>query len=89
MSAARLLVTGKVQGVWFRASTREQALRLHLQGFARNRDDGGVEVVACGDDASLALLEAWLWQGPPAARVSDVSRETLPTPPSVVGFSTL
>jgi len=88
MSAARFLVSGKVQGVWFRASTREQALRLNLQGFARNLDDGSVEVVAQGDEASLALLESWLWQGPRLAKVSNVQREVLAVPPHVEGFST-
>ena len=89
MSAARFLVSGKVQGVWFRASTREQALRLNLQGFARNLADGSVEVVALGDSNSLALLESWLWQGPKQAKVSEVQREALATPPTLEGFSTL
>jgi len=89
MSAARFLVSGKVQGVWFRASTREQALRLNLQGFARNLADGSVEVVARGEEDSLALLESWLWQGPRLAKVTDVQREALATPPTLEGFSTL
>ena len=89
MSAARFLVSGKVQGVWFRASTREQALRLNLQGFARNLADGSVEVVALGDANSLALLESWLWQGPMLAKVSNVQRQALATPPSLEGFATL
>ncbi len=88
MSAARFLVSGKVQGVWFRASAREQALRLNLQGFARNLDDGSVEVVAQGDEDSLALLESWLWKGPTLARVDDVQREPIATPPHMDGFST-
>ncbi len=88
MSAARFLVSGKVQGVWFRASTREQALRLNLRGFARNLHDGSVEVVAQGDENSLALLEAWLWQGPKLAEVSNVQREAMAMPP-MDGFSTL
>ena len=89
MSAARFLVSGKVQGVWFRASTREQALRLNLRGFARNLADGSVEVVAQGEEDSLARLESWLWTGPALARVSNVQREALATPPSMDGFSTL
>ena len=89
MSAARFLVSGKVKGVWFRASTREQALRLGLQGFAHNLADGRVEVVAQGDERSLALLESWLWQGPKLAKVGDVQREALATPPAMEGFSTL
>ena len=68
MSAARFIVSGRVQGVWFRASTREQALALGLRGFARNLPDGRVEVLAAGDDAALDRLAAWLRQGPPLAR---------------------
>ncbi|MGH8190819.1 MAG: acylphosphatase [Rhodanobacteraceae bacterium] len=78
MGCARFLVAGRVQGVFFRASTREQALRLGISGYARNLADGNVEVVACGDDAALAELERWLHQGPPAARVQAVTRESLP-----------
>lgn len=58
--------------MWYRASTREQAVRLELNGYARNLPDGRVEVLACGDKAALAELEAWLWQGPGAAGVDDV-----------------
>ncbi|HEX5488334.1 MAG TPA: acylphosphatase [Rhodanobacteraceae bacterium] len=78
MACARFLVTGRVQGVFFRASTREQALRLGLTGSARNLADGSVEVIASGDDAALAELERWLQQGPPSARVERVRREALP-----------
>ncbi|HTC27493.1 acylphosphatase [Dyella sp.] len=74
MTGARFLVTGKVQGVFFRASARNEALKLRLRGYARNLPDGRVEVVACGDAAAVDELEQWLWQGPPAARVDDVVR---------------
>ncbi|HET7062861.1 MAG TPA: acylphosphatase [Rudaea sp.] len=74
MGCARFVVSGRVQGVFFRASTREEALRLGLTGHARNLPDGTVEVVACGDDAALAQLEAWLELGPPLAQVSRVER---------------
>lgn len=84
----RCLVSGRVQGVWYRASTREQAGRLGLSGYALNRADGRVEVLACGDEAALAELQAWLWQGPPAASVDDVQcSEADAVPP--VGFTTL
>lgn len=89
MSAARFLVRGKVQGVWFRASTREKALALHLQGFARNLPDGGVEVVALGEEQALDALESWLHRGPVMAAVSDVQRENLTSPPAFDGFATL
>ena len=88
MSGARFLVGGRVQGVWFRAATRERALALQLQGFARNLADGGVEVVAVGADAALAELEQWLWQGPPLAKVTAVHREALDTSAVFEGFTT-
>jgi acylphosphatase len=74
MTCARFHVSGRVQGVFFRASTRQQALRLGLRGYARNLADGRVEVVACGSAETVGELERWLWQGPPAARVDDVVR---------------
>jgi acylphosphatase len=74
MPAARFLVSGKVQGVFFRASTRERALDLGLSGRATNLPDGRVEVVAEGPAEALDALEAWLQQGPPAAHVEAVVR---------------
>jgi acylphosphatase len=74
MTCARFHVSGRVQGVFFRASTRQEALRLGLRGYARNLADGRVEVVACGSAEAVGELERWLWQGPPAARVDDVVR---------------
>ena len=88
MSAARFMVAGKVQGVWFRASAREQAVRLGLRGYAKNLEDGRVEVLAIGEDAAIAALEKWLWQGPRLARVQDVAREDVAEPPVVFGFET-
>lgn len=87
MPAARFLVTGKVQGVFFRASTRERALVLGLHGRATNLADGGVEVIAEGDAAMLDALEAWLHHGPPAARVESVMRDAW-TGPVNDGFVT-
>ncbi|MDR2011844.1 MAG: acylphosphatase [Rhodanobacter sp.] len=78
MLTARFLVSGRVQGVYFRASTRSRARTLGLSGHARNLPDGRVEVVASGAPQALAELEAWLHQGPPAARVDKVEREELP-----------
>ena len=88
MSGARFLVSGKVQGVWFRAATRERALALQLQGYARNLADGGVEVVAAGADDAIEALEKWLWQGPPLAKVSEVRRQPLEAGAAFEGFST-
>jgi len=72
MEATRFIVSGKVQGVWFRASTREQAQALGLRGVARNLNDGRVEVLAIGDTAAIERLAVWLGQGPPLARVDAV-----------------
>ena len=74
MACVKFLVSGRVQGVFFRAATRDEALRLGLSGHARNLDDGRVEVVVRGDDSALADLERWLRVGPPLARVSGVER---------------
>ncbi len=78
MPAARFIVSGRVQGVFFRAGTREQALALGLTGHALNRPDGSVEVFACGDAAALDALHDWLQRGTPAARVEAVQRAELP-----------
>lgn len=88
MECARFIVSGKVQGVFFRASAREQAQRLDISGHARNLDDGTVEVIACGDAANIQALERWLQQGPAAAHVDRVSRFVEDGPPPQ-GFRTL
>lgn len=77
MPTARFIVSGRVQGLFFRASAREQALGLGLAGHAMNLDDGRVEVLASGSTEALDMLEKWLWQGPPAAQVEQVFRENL------------
>jgi acylphosphatase len=88
MQCARFIVSGKVQGVFFRASAREQAQRLDLSGYAKNLDDGSVEVVACGEAANIDALERWLQKGPASARVDRVARfDESATPPR--GFRTL
>ena len=74
MSAARFVVSGKVQGVFFRASARDRAQALGLRGFAKNLPDGRVEVLAAGNDAAIDELAAWLREGPPMARVDDLER---------------
>jgi acylphosphatase len=74
MIAVRFLVSGRVQGVFFRASTRNEAVRLGLHGYTRNLVEGRVEVVASGSAEAVHELEQWLWQGPPVARVDDVTR---------------
>lgn len=78
--ARRCLVAGRVQGVFYRASTRQRAIELGVTGHARNLADGRVEVLACGDPAAVAALCEWLWQGSPAAQVSAVEVEDVELP---------
>lgn len=73
----RCWVTGRVQGVFYRASTARQARESGLTGYARNLADGRVEVLACGAPDAVEALIAWLWQGPPAARVDAVDCEII------------
>lgn len=74
--AARFLVSGRVQGVFYRVSTQAEGQRLGLRGYARNLPDGRVEVLAAGPASLLDRLQAWLAEGPPAAAVASVERET-------------
>jgi acylphosphatase len=85
--AARFLVSGKVQGVFFRASTREQALVLGLRGHARNLADGRVEVFAAGDAGALDALAQWLHQGPSLAQVKQVERHAADAADADEGFT--
>jgi acylphosphatase len=81
----RFRITGKVQGVYFRHSTRMEAERLALTGYARNLPDGSVEVVAHGAIAAVERLRQWLHQGPKMARVESVLElgldRDMPPPP--------
>ena len=61
-----------MQGVFFRASTQREAEDKGVNGYAKNLPDGSVEVLLCGQPDAVGHLKAWLWQGPPAARVSEV-----------------
>lgn len=70
--ARRCYVSGRVQGVFFRASTRQKAVELGCAGYVRNLPDGRVEVLALGEPHALNQLIEWLWKGPPAAQVSNV-----------------
>ena len=80
MPCIRCLVSGRVQGVFFRASTREQARALGLTGQVSNLADGRVAVTACGPAEALESLQAWLRDGPPQAEVSEVQCEVCPDP---------
>lgn len=88
MAAARFLVSGRVQGVFYRASTRDEARRLGLSGYARNLADGRVEVLAQGEAGAIEALAQWLQHGPPLASVAEVVREVAEDEPARSGFVT-
>jgi acylphosphatase len=89
MVCRRSLVSGRVQGVFYRATCVRKAESLGLKGFARNLPDGRVEVLACGEQAVVEQFVAWLWEGSPASKVTGV--ETTPCDASagqrLTGFS--
>lgn len=68
-------VTGKVQGVFYRASTQKQANLMQITGYAKNLGDGRVEVLACGELEQIAKLFDWLSKGPAQAKVEKVDVE--------------
>jgi acylphosphatase len=68
----RLIIKGKVQGVWYRDSTRKEAVRLGVSGWVKNRPDGHVEVLAEGPEDNVKNLVTWCHHGPTHARVSEV-----------------
>jgi acylphosphatase len=74
-SRVRLLIEGRVQGVFFRASAVEQATRLGVKGWVRNRRDGSVELLAEGEDTAVGALVTWCHHGPPRACVERVQVE--------------
>lgn len=73
MKQVHLVVKGRVQGVFFRAATQREARRLGLTGWVKNRENGAVEILAEGEEASLRQLCMWAEKGPSAARVDDVN----------------
>ncbi|MBT8092746.1 MAG: acylphosphatase [Gammaproteobacteria bacterium] len=84
-ATSKFIVSGRVQGVWFRDSTRSMAAELGITGHAINLENGDVEVLASGTPAALQQLKQWLRQGPPLASVSHVDEVSLP-PQALSGF---
>ncbi|MGB5280763.1 MAG: acylphosphatase [Arenicellales bacterium] len=71
------VVSGRVQGVFYRASAQQKARQLGLNGWVRNLRTGQVELVACGDRKNIDKLEQWLWLGPKFSEVNEVKSENL------------
>ena len=81
-----VIVRGRVQGVYFRASTRDRARRLGLSGWVRNCSDGSVELLVEGEKATLEQLVTWCHRGPPGAVVTDLNVEWQEATEEFVGF---
>lgn len=79
MKHVSVTVHGRVQGVAFRAYTRDEAIKLGVTGWVANQDDGSVRVEAEGSEAALQKFVAWLHHGPPSARVLQVETMWLET----------
>ena len=88
MKAVRVRISGRVQGVWYRAWTESQATARGLGGWVRNRRDGDVEALFAGPDEAVDAMIAECWNGPSRARVSAVSTEP-DSPPQAPGFGVL
>mgnify|MGYP002629902904 CR=1 FL=1 len=80
MKSVRVIVSGRVQGVWFRGWTVEQATDLGLVGSVRNCRNGTVEAVLCGPDDRVDRMLNVLWQGPPLADVTEVEAKPCEEP---------
>ena len=86
MTALHILVSGHVQGVFYRASAKQKATELNLTGWIKNTPEGKVEAVVCGEAANTEKFMAWCKQGPMLAKVADVICQEIP-PPVLTGFT--
>ena len=77
MQTIKIIVQGRVQGVYFRAFTRKTALKLSITGTVKNRSDGHVEIIATANPEAMADFIKWCHKGPLFAKVTDVSVNTL------------
>ncbi len=87
LEAVRFRVTGRVQGVYFRASARQVGEGLGLRGWVRNRGDGAVEGLLQGDGATVAAMLDWCREGPPGAAVERLTCEPVPVDTDLAGFT--
>jgi acylphosphatase len=86
---AHVIISGRVQGVWFRASTKEKADELGLTGWVRNTAKGDVEALFEGDEAAVAEMLAWCWKGPSLAEVTAVKETRNPFSGTFPDFSVI
>lgn len=88
MICKKCLVSGRVQGVFYRATCAQRAGELGIQGYARNLADGRVEVLACGEERAVSVFVEWLWTGSTASKVTAVEVSDAPqSGPAPVGFA--
>jgi len=87
IARVHLLVSGRVQGVFFRARTRDRAHALGVAGWVRNLPDGRVEIVAEGPQSAVDALVTWAAEGPPAAQVDDITATWEPPTQKETDFS--
>ena len=85
--AVHLLISGRVQGVFYRYTAQKVATRLGIAGWIKNLPNGRVEAVAVGDASAVDEFIAWCQEGPPGARVEDVETSILDDIPEYQGFS--
>ena len=88
MICRKCLVSGRVQGVFYRGTAAQRARELGVRGYARNLPDGRVEVLACGEDEVVQTFVTWLWTGSSASKVTAVEVAEAPVHGAPPGFHT-
>ncbi|MBW4053512.1 MAG: acylphosphatase [Proteobacteria bacterium] len=88
MICRKCLVSGRVQGVFYRGTAAQRARELGVRGYARNLPDGRVEVLACGEEEVVLRFVAWLWTGSSASKVTSVEVADAPEHRAPPGFHT-
>ncbi len=86
MKRVHIIVRGRVQGVFFRATTQEAANRAGVRGWVQNSADGAVEIVAEGDEAQIAEFTSWCRKGPPLAEITDIDFKEEPATGDYTSF---
>ena len=83
---AHVIISGRVQGVYFRGNIKEKAQSMGIRGWARNLTNGNVEAVFEGETEDVRRMVSWCQEGPPAARVDDVKTEWATPTRELSGF---